>query len=651
MQSPALAGHLVLHDFSTVLRIPAKLATGVVAPAAGRVVRNHWDLMQADVWYSSNGEYMKNGLLQSGETKVLLDASVGLTNGDYNANLPFSARLKVENAQARELQRLLDIDYPVTGHVSGELRMSGTAERWSGGGSFAMRDGTAWQQPLRSASAELELTKNEGGLAGQHARLRNVIVRSDAIQLTADARFNLDTTEFQFDAKGTEIRLDKIRALAERKIALTGTAEFVARGEGTPSAPVINGRLNLRNLVYRGQPMGNMDVDAVTHGPAMKVTARSNFRDADLKLDGEIQLRGQMPLRLTADLQSSHLDSLFAAYLPVRLDQPSELRIHLEASGEAKHPREMTAALEVQRVAASYGGVTVTNEGPIRLTMRNQVVQVEQFRLTAEKGARFLRVRGQIELGGQRALDLRVDGSMNLKLLETANPNLMSAGAANLNLQVRGTLDRPTMRGRLNVQDAEINYIDFPNGLSDINGSLVFSEDRLQLQELTARTGGGLLHCSGFLSYVPSQGLGFNLSATGQGIRLRYPQGLSSAADTTLSLTGTMKSALLSGEITVTRLAVNPRFDFADYLAKSKRGAPAQHIDSPLNALRLDVRVTSAQELQVQTTLARLSGNLDLRLRGTAFRPVLLGRVNLLEGQIEFNGTKYRVERGDIIFT
>jgi len=30
---------------------------------------------------------------------------------------------------------------------------------------------------------------------------------------------------------------------------------------------------------------------------------------------------------------------------------------------------------------------------------------------------------------------------------------------------------------------------------------------------------------------------------------------------------------------------------------------------------------------------------------------VVLGRVNLVEGQVEFNGTKYRLERGDITFT
>jgi translocation and assembly module TamB len=41
----------------------------------------------------------------------------------------------------------------------------------------------------------------------------------------------------------------------------------------------------------------------------------------------------------------------------------------------------------------------------------------------------------------------------------------------------------------------------------------------------------------------------------------------------------------------------------------------------------------------------------DLRLRGTPVAPVVLGRVNIVEGEVSFNGTKYRVERGDITFT
>ena len=60
--------------------------------------------------------------------------------------------------------------------------------------------------------------------------------------------------------------------------------------------------------------------------------------------------------------------------------------------------------------------------------------------------------------------------------------------------------------------------------------------------------------------------------------------------------------------------------------------------------------MTTAPELQMQTAIARLSGNADLRVRGTAERPAILGRVEVLEGEMTFNGTKYKLERGDVTF-
>jgi translocation and assembly module TamB len=59
----------------------------------------------------------------------------------------------------------------------------------------------------------------------------------------------------------------------------------------------------------------------------------------------------------------------------------------------------------------------------------------------------------------------------------------------------------------------------------------------------------------------------------------------------------------------------------------------------------------STPELQVQTSLARLTGDVDLNIRGTATRPVLLGKVNVAEGQITLNGTNFQLERGDITFS
>jgi translocation and assembly module TamB len=115
-------------------------------------------------------------------------------------------------------------------------------------------------------------------------------------------------------------------------------------------------------------------------------------------------------------------------------------------------------------------------------------------------------------------------------------------------------------------------------------------------------------------------------------------------------LTGTSSAAQLSGNVMVTKLSVTPGFDFGSYLEKSKQAVTVAPRDSLASRLKLDVHVTTTPELRMQTAIAKLSGNADLRLRGTADRPVLTGRAEVLEGDIEFNGTKYRVDRGEITF-
>jgi len=102
--------------------------------------------------------------------------------------------------------------------------------------------------------------------------------------------------------------------------------------------------------------------------------------------------------------------------------------------------------------------------------------------------------------------------------------------------------------------------------------------------------------------------------------------------------------------VTVTKLAVTPGFDFGAYIEKSTQSIALTQSDTLASRLKLDLHVSTTPELQMQTAVARLSGNADLKVRGTADRPAILGRVEVLEGDVTFNGNKYKLERGDVTF-
>jgi translocation and assembly module TamB len=134
-------------------------------------------------------------------------------------------------------------------------------------------------------------------------------------------------------------------------------------------------------------------------------------------------------------------------------------------------------------------------------------------------------------------------------------------------------------------------------------------------------------------------------------VRLRYPPGVSSTADADLHFAGTPAASALTGDITVNKLALTPGFDFGAYLERTAQTSALPQTNPLLNRIRLDVHITTAPELQMQTAIVRLSGDADLHMRGTAAKPVLLGRADVIEGEVYFSGTKYRLELGDVTFT
>jgi translocation and assembly module TamB len=186
-----------------------------------------------------------------------------------------------------------------------------------------------------------------------------------------------------------------------------------------------------------------------------------------------------------------------------------------------------------------------------------------------------------------------------------------------------------------------------PNGLSQLHGTLEFNQNRLEVKSLTAMSGGGLLSVGGYLAY--QHGLFADLTATGNGIRIRYPQGVSSLADASLHLQGQQNNLLLSGDVLITRFTVSPDLDIAALAAQTNPSRPLRP-RRPVQPHPPGCAHRLSPQLNFQNAYAKLAGNVDLRLRGTVASPSLLGRVSITEGSAIIAGTRYELQRGDIYF-
>ncbi|MFL6390369.1 MAG: translocation/assembly module TamB domain-containing protein [Terriglobales bacterium] len=603
--------------------------------------RIHWDALSADLAYSPSVLSLQRGTLRRGAAQLGFSASTTLRHGDFDENTSqVNVTLRIQNENVADMQALSQTSYAITGVANADLQATGTLRNLQGSGKLQIAKLTIYGEPFKTFSSDLRLS-------GTEARLENIQLAHNGARFTGFLAYDLRNQNYRYDLTGANIDFANFQRFDLPRLAVQGQAGFHLTGSGTEDAPVINGEIDLRNIVLNREAVGSMTILAETHGENVQLRGRSNFDNAELNVDGSVRLRDQWPGQITLKFSHLDFDSLIRAYFQGQITGHSSIAGEIDIHGPMKQPRSLMVTGNVTQLSADIENVKLQNDGPIHFGLESESLKVDQFHLTGTETD--IDAKGTVHLTGEHMLDLSALGRFNLKLLQGFNPNLLANGPATFRVNITGPSARPQLSGRLEVKDASASLLDLPNGLSHIAGSLVFAQDRMQIEKLTAHTGGGELDVGGFLAY--RNGIYFDLTAKGSDVRLRYPPGVSSSADATLRYTGSAKSSLLSGDILVTRFGMNPHFDFANYLAQSKKAPIISTLNPFLENMRLDMHITSTPELQVETSLAKLSGDLDLHVRGTAARPAIVGRVNIAEGDVFFNGTKYRLERGDITFS
>jgi translocation and assembly module TamB len=631
LSAPQLAGNLQVEDFDVTL------------PTTGKMheLQTHWESLSTSLQLSFQAIALRSAVLRRDDTSVEFDASAALLHGHFTGDSTFTLRANLHNADLAAVQALAGYSYPVSGKADLFMQAAGTFSDPHGQGQIHISSASAYGETIQQFDSTFHVAKGEIAFADIH------LFHDDSV-VTGSAAYSPSTRAFHFDLVGNNFDISHVQRIHSSRLSAEGRADFVLKGSGTPDAPVLSAGIHLRNLTLDGELAGELDLQAFTEGRELRINGNSHFQHGSLSISGDVGLRDGYPGNFSFQMDQLDLDALWRSYLPGQLTGHSAVAGSLGLRGPLLQPQQWVLDGALTAVSLDVENVKVHNQDPIRFAVANRAVDIQQFHMVGE--GTDLTAHGRVQISGDRTLDLTADGRLDLKLLSNFDPDFSSGGTVTMNVTVGGTLAEPLPQGRFEVTNGLLSYAGLPSGLSDLNGSLLFTRDRVHIETLTAHTGGGTLDLKGDATYFNQQ-LNFNITATGKDVRLRYPPGVSSTADAELHWVGTRAASTVSGNISINKMAVTPGFDFSAYLDRSRQFSTVAAANSPLYNVKLDIRVVTAPELQMRTAIARLSGDADLRLRGSVARPAVLGRVDILEGQATFHGTRYTLERGDITFS
>lgn len=425
----------------------------------------------------------------------------------------------------------------------------------------------------------------------------------------------------------------------------------------------IDGKLALNGITRFGRQLGQLEFTSRTTGQRAALTATGNIRNQPIKGDATIQLGTKLDTELR--LQFPRLDfptiaQLFREeILPAPLPYEGGAAASFYFKGPLMDPQKWDGRLTIPQLQLApnkeyvretlpkVSDVVLKNEQPIVIEFRRGLIQARDMKFLAKDTNLAATVQYRT---ASKTISGTAKGTVNLAILSTLKPDLLAAGVASLDASVQGTSDDPQLNGRLTFANASFYLRDVITGLDKVNGAVLFDNSRATIETLKAQTGGGDLQLGGFVGF--GRVISYRLQAQATQVRLRYPEGVSTSANATLALTGTTAQSILTGTVTILRSTIG-QIDSGQLLAG---GGGISDVATPvsnefLKNLQFDVRVEAAQNIEIATAFTKdVKGEIALRLRGTPQRPIVLGRVAITQGVVDFFGSRYEVNRGEVTF-
>ena len=583
-----------------------------------------------------------NGYVGDGPSELRL-------NGRFAAGFPrrdggeeINARFRLVSHPAVDFRDAFRLEgYPIEGLLSGDLRLIGYYGQPFGFGRLTLDEAVVYGEPFDSVTADLRFE-------GNGVRLDGLDMRKGEGAMTGAAYVRWDAT-YSGTLDGRDIAVESVATLADPRVPLSGRLQFTLSGAGAFDSPRYELRGEVADLFISEESIGHVTGRVEVCEGVLTLGVEAASPRLAISGSGWVALTPEADADLTFRVTNTSLDPYVRAFEP-RLSPVTTAVASgtISVRGELRNFDRLRVDGVVEQLDLSLFDYRVRNEGPIRVAVEQRVVRVERMQLTGE--GTQLDLTGTIDLDTER-IAMRATGDANLGILQGFFPDLRSSGNADLVADIGGSLQEPLLLGRAFIYDGRIRHFSFAHSLESINGQILFDPGSVRFDGLEATLGGGDVRFVGRIGlngYTPGE---LNVSAAGEQMQLRYPEGFRSVVDAQLTLQGDFYDPLLMGTVTVRDSVWVEQFEAAPGLFDFTGGDQgSEQLTETTLPLRFDVRIVAPSSLRIEDNRARIVATAELTLRGTYDSPLLFGNAEIERGVVFFEGNQYRVTRGSIGF-
>ena len=606
------------------------------------------------VWGSLMGKaVIENRYADVTEVVVGANDSVMYIDGRFSLGYPrrdggdeIDARINVIRRPVADLRHAFGLDeYDVDGVFSGEFRVFGAYRRPFGFGQMAIVDGVAYRETFDTAAAAVRLE-------GSGVRLDSIAMTKGGGRATGAAYIDFTKGTYSFNLDGRRIPVESLALAASRTTPLfTGSLDFTAGGNGAFAEPRYDVRLTISDLFVGDEGIGQVVSELNLNDRLLAVKVEAASPRLAVSGAGRIMLTPELDADVSFSVADTSLDPYVRVFNPGLSPFTTAVASgNVRVVGHLANIDELLVDVSVDRFDLGLFDYQLRNARPITMALDRHILRVGDFQLVGEETQ--LDISGVVDLHDE-TVAVRANGDAGLGILQGLVSDVRSSGRASLEATFEGPMRDPLVTGTMRVDDGRIRHFDLPHALENISGPVRFDSRSIRLDEVTAQLGQGPVRFGGRIDIERYQPTGFDVTMTGQDMRLRFPAGMRSLVDADLRLQGAVEAPALTGTVFVRSAVYTRNFDASGALFDLPGDGAIAHAGgalAPDQLLSYDVQITAPSTLEVRNAATRVVANAELLLQGTYSRPLLFGRAEIVRGEFTFEARRYQITRGSIDF-
>lgn len=545
-------------------------------------------------------------------------------------SVSLDVRVRTENARLEDAAPWLP---PALHGSSGALavtaKIDGTLAAWHAAGHAESASlGVPGAPPIRQVTVSFDATAERIEVAALRASVLDAPV-------SAKGRWRW-TGGGEVEAEAGPVDLARVPNLPEG-LRVEGRARATVKATVRDGRVAGSARANGEGVAVAGWPLGRSVADLTSDGAVLR--AEVAFPEARLAVTGQGRLDGAAIIATRVTATDIEIEPLLRQYRP---DLVGTLTGRFSANATldvpARDPRATRGVVALEPVRFEAGGEQWEARGPIVIRRDPGRLSLERLEVVGRLGTAT--ARGVMDDGGTLEGSLR--GQAPLTLLSVFRPEIReAAGRLDLDVRIGGTTAKPNLIGRGTITGGLLAVRDTPVVIRDLEGRFALSPSRLRVEELQARVGTGSVKATGEVALDGRAVGAYQAAITARSVSLTPLEGLETAWNADVALTGHGARGLVRGEAHLVRGMYTRDLSIVPLLLQDSSREQPMEWGREL-ALQLDLSLDD--NLVVRSPQARLRAGGTLRLQGTVARPVVLGTVETQDGRITLRRNRFTIE-------